>query len=656
MPSVDDLANTPAPPTAEAVLTWVYPAAGHTTWEDRTFVLGSFTFPRRARSGAVMLTHTVPGRSTSKPLELPVDVSSKDQRAFFAHPINLYPGSNHIMLTLLIDDQEVQYETRTIECPTSPDLATLWSEPITEPYRWAWPTQAITLMDKTRVHSQGLQVGFWGPPGLTEPTAHLQLNARRFSLALTPMALTDDTAQSQFAQRHQLKAPLPREGVWYGATLSTHEWPEYRDSMGVNITYKAGYQGHTRTLTPMANLTLETPDNGLPWFTLTEATTAKRGGLTGVPLTPRWLPNTRVQGVLKQDGWIAVSALPSCQQPRWQQASDWVWVSESVLQASSETGWVLDNSMSPRYPAITQLHASVPEPGQRTGWVRLAIPLPFAVPVSWHAAETHLTITFSGVSLMNEWVVLADDVRALGVNAMTWLSNTMPDQATLQVDLSRPLWGAKVFYDDLTRELVVLCRTTLGLRQALETRPFRLVLDPGHGGDEMGTTALEGTAEKDLNLAIAQACVNEQVPVIDVILTRLDDVTLSLSDRVALCESFEPDLVLSLHHNALPDGRDPQAEHGWSTFYWHDLAQPIAQTFQARAMAILQHAFADYGVTQTDFTMTRLSVAPSLLLECGFLTHPANANLCVDPSHPERVARMILATVQSLRSTIRSTP
>lgn len=217
--------------------------------------------------------------------------------------------------------------------------------------------------------------------------------------------MADDTQRSQFAQRHQLQAPLPQKGFWYGALVSPlamQDWPDVAVKTLIDVTYKAMCNGQPRVIKPTATFTLDPSAHSAftqPWFRLIESATAKRGSPTGVPLTPRWLPATRVQGVMKQGDWVAVSAMATGHQPHWQQASDWVWLPESALEKTTDTGWAMDYSMTPRYPAITHVRASL-EP-LNDGWVSLAIPLPFPVPVSWQADSTTLTVTLAGVSVLN---------------------------------------------------------------------------------------------------------------------------------------------------------------------------------------------------------------------------------------------------------------
>lgn len=79
-----------------------------------------------------------------------------------------------------------------------------------------------------------------------------------------------------------------------------------------------------------------------------------------------------------------------------------------------------------------------------------------------------------------------------------------------------------------------------------------IVIDPGHGGDEVGTQGSRGTLEKDITLAVARRLrtLIESRLGLRVFLTREDDRTISLDDRSAFANSQQADVFLSIHANA----------------------------------------------------------------------------------------------------------
>ena len=79
-----------------------------------------------------------------------------------------------------------------------------------------------------------------------------------------------------------------------------------------------------------------------------------------------------------------------------------------------------------------------------------------------------------------------------------------------------------------------------------------VVIDPGHGGEELGTQGAKGTLEKDVTLAVARRLrtLIESRLGAKVFLTREDDRTLSLDDRSAFANNHQADVFLSIHANS----------------------------------------------------------------------------------------------------------
>lgn len=97
---------------------------------------------------------------------------------------------------------------------------------------------------------------------------------------------------------------------------------------------------------------------------------------------------------------------------------------------------------------------------------------------------------------------------------------------------------------------------------------LKVVIDPGHGGSDPGKVAVDGSLEKDINLAIAQklgAYLEKQG--VEVYYTRESDCELctesggskkakDLQKRCQIVENVDPDVTISIHQNSYSDGRD----------------------------------------------------------------------------------------------------
>ena len=95
-----------------------------------------------------------------------------------------------------------------------------------------------------------------------------------------------------------------------------------------------------------------------------------------------------------------------------------------------------------------------------------------------------------------------------------------------------------------TRLVIPTQRPSTGLRT--------VVIDPGHGGDELGTQGAKGTLEKEITLSVARRLrtLIESRLGLKVFLTREDDRTMTLDDRSAFANNHRADVFLSIHANS----------------------------------------------------------------------------------------------------------
>jgi N-acetylmuramoyl-L-alanine amidase len=118
-----------------------------------------------------------------------------------------------------------------------------------------------------------------------------------------------------------------------------------------------------------------------------------------------------------------------------------------------------------------------------------------------------------------------------------------------------------------------------------------VVIDPGHGGRDLGAVGVGGTNEKDVALEIALALARElsRHPELDVRLTRESDVLVPLWQRgewATEVKGDRPGVFVSIHVNALPD----RTSRGFETYFLSE-----ARTEHERRVAAIENAPADLG-------------------------------------------------------------
>lgn len=93
------------------------------------------------------------------------------------------------------------------------------------------------------------------------------------------------------------------------------------------------------------------------------------------------------------------------------------------------------------------------------------------------------------------------------------------------------------------------------LRKIFGLNVKKIVIDPGHGGEDFGAIGKLGTKEKDITLDIAKK-LRDRLFVhrkYEVLMTREKDMTMSLEDRVNFANSRGADLFISIHVNSIPN-------------------------------------------------------------------------------------------------------
>lgn len=87
-----------------------------------------------------------------------------------------------------------------------------------------------------------------------------------------------------------------------------------------------------------------------------------------------------------------------------------------------------------------------------------------------------------------------------------------------------------------------------------------IILDPGHGGEDVGAIGISGSYEKDITLAVAKKAkkyIEDRVTDAKVILTRDRDIFLGLKARTDFANRHKGDLFISIHCNAAPSKPHP---------------------------------------------------------------------------------------------------
>lgn len=271
--------------------------------------------------------------------------------------------------------------------------------------------------------------------------------------------------------------------------------------------------------------------------------------------------------------------------------------------------------------------------------------------LSWLEPGRRLSLTASG-----RRAELEADTRDITVNGLrVFLGNPI-------VDAGGQLFVSRTDYE---RCLTPLLRPGYGV--APLRRPQTVVLDPGHGGRDNGTSANEKTYALDVARRTKKMLESAGYRVV---LTRDDDTFVELPRRAAIANAARADLFVSIHFNALTNDTKttgvevytfaPQSQN--STNAWGPGRKPDAESAQASANAfdhwnvVLAQALQrelldrlktpDRGKKLMHLAVLRPLKCPGVLVECGFLTSDIEARKIATPAYRQQIAEALHAGIR----------
>jgi len=174
----------------------------------------------------------------------------------------------------------------------------------------------------------------------------------------------------------------------------------------------------------------------------------------------------------------------------------------------------------------------------------------------------------------------------------------------------------------------------------------RIIIDPGHGGEDFGTYSNTTPRYHEKYLTIATArLLRDQLKKMgySAYLTRETDAFVSLPKRVQFANQKQGTLFVSIHYNSAPSSQ----AHGVEVFYYRSVADPArSEASQMLAQTIIdgieQNTHANLrGIKDGNFLVIRNSYVPAVLVEGGFLTNHQELQKLTQPAYLQRVAQGI---------------
>ncbi len=192
-----------------------------------------------------------------------------------------------------------------------------------------------------------------------------------------------------------------------------------------------------------------------------------------------------------------------------------------------------------------------------------------------------------------------------------------------------------------------------------------IVVDPGHGGHDWGARGIDGSLEKEVVLRLAFEIANQLKPHYRVVITRTGDYQVDLARRTALANHEKGELFISIHtagspqyhintweiytynkktpsteEAGLPTNSDDSAQY---CLPWEDIqiryieaSRRLAECLRSRLMDNDQIPAVE--VHEAPLRVLEGADMPAVLLEAGYLTHPAAGQMLNDPDFLSKTA------------------
>ena len=212
----------------------------------------------------------------------------------------------------------------------------------------------------------------------------------------------------------------------------------------------------------------------------------------------------------------------------------------------------------------------------------------------------------------------------------------------------------KAIYIFLAILLAVLCAVSFMVVSTSSPKPmYTIVIDAGHGGIDNGSIGYSGTLESEINLwyakTLQQYCTEFGF---FVTMTRSNDNGLyspfaknkkkdDMKQRQKIIEDTSPDMVISIHMNSFPES----SSRGAQVFYAKDseagklLADSIQDQFVKNLVKPRQSS--EVG----DYYIVNCTTAPSVIVECGFVSNPEEEQLLLQEDYKDKVCYSVVCGI-----------
>ncbi|WP_287279315.1 MULTISPECIES: N-acetylmuramoyl-L-alanine amidase [unclassified Okeania] len=284
---------------------------------------------------------------------------------------------------------------------------------------------------------------------------------------------------------------------------------------------------------------------------------------------------------------------------------------------------------------------------QVQGATEIRFPLQVPVPVTVEQGDGYLTLILHNTTAQTDTIRLDDDPLIERLDWQPILTSTVKNEQGVRYKFylkTEQQWGYKLEYVGTTLRLTLRHPPAVKSGISSAYKPLtgmKILIDAGHGSEnDLGARGPTGYPEKNVTLIVSKLLQDELIARgASVYMTRKAEEDLYPKDRVEMINQQVPDLALSVHYNALPDYGDALKTQGIGTFWYHAQAHSLAVFLHNYLVEKLDRP--SYGVFWNNLALARPTIAPSVLLELGFMINPYEFEWIMNSQEQQKLAKVL---------------
>ncbi|MCG2725438.1 MAG: N-acetylmuramoyl-L-alanine amidase [Elusimicrobia bacterium] len=317
-----------------------------------------------------------------------------------------------------------------------------------------------------------------------------------------------------------------------------------------------------------------------------------------------------------------------------------------IRLSDCDSAWIDESNVS-------LLSKNVRPPDTETGVIKLSktnkgsmaeISIWDRVPYIVSEAEKSLTVKLYYTRLHSNWIIY-DSSDTFIKNVNLWQAGA--NVAEINFEFNKEIWGYDVYYSTGNALIVEIKEPPSFARKWPKPLDgLNIIIDPGHSAKREppydGAIGPMGIFEYEANLWLAEVLKADFEKLgANIIMTRIGDEDVPLKERPKIAKESKGDIFISVHYNAIADGKDPfDMPRGHSLYFYHRHSAKFARAMHESFVKNIN--LPDEGLRYGDYHVLRMTYMPAILIENAYMIYPEQEEMACSRSFREKLSATIV--------------